>query len=61
MIKTTYDPEADVFYVSFGPPDAEPDCAEEVAPGISVEFDKQGRPMGVEIVSIRWMSEGRPS
>ena len=59
MIETRYDPEADVLDVSFGPADATYDSAQEVAPGVYVEFDRQGRPMGVEITSARWVSEGR--
>ena len=58
MIETRYDPEADVLHVAFGPADAAYDSAQEVAPGVYVEFDKQGRPMGVEITSVRWMSQG---
>jgi uncharacterized protein YuzE len=58
VIKTSYDPEADVLHVSFAPPDATYEGAQEVAPGIYVEFDRQGRPIGVEITSVRWMSEG---
>ena len=59
MIETRYDPEADVLHVSFGPPDARYDGAQEVAPGVYVEFDQHGLPMGVEITSARWVSEGR--
>ena len=58
MIQTRYDPEADVLHVSFGPPDAIYDGAQEVAPGIYIEYDTKGRPMGVEITSARWTSEG---
>ena len=58
MIETTYDPEADVLMVRFKPADAVSDGSREVAPGIYVEFDTQGRPIGVEITSVRWMTEG---
>ena len=60
MIKTSYDPAADVLHVAFGPPDASYDGAQEVAPGVYVEFDRRGRPIGVEITSIGWISAGRP-
>jgi uncharacterized protein YuzE len=52
MIRTTYDPEADVLNVQFGPPDAESDGHQEVAPGVYVEFDRDGHPIGVEITSV---------
>jgi uncharacterized protein YuzE len=60
MIETRYDPEADVLHVAFGAPGATYDSAEEVAPGVYVEFDHDGQPMGVEITSARWISKGRP-
>jgi uncharacterized protein YuzE len=60
MIGTRYDPEADVLHVAFGAPGAVYDCAQEVAAGVYVEFDQDGRPMGVEITGARWISEGRP-
>lgn len=53
MIRTTYDPEADVLNVQFGPPDAESDGHQEVAPGVYIEFDRAGNPIGVEITSVR--------
>jgi hypothetical protein len=57
MIRTNYDPEADVFHVRFGPEGAKYDGSEEVAPGVYVEFDGAGNPIGVEITSVRWRSE----
>ncbi len=53
MIRTNYDPEADVLHVRFGPEDAKYDGAEEVAPGVFVEFDAAGNPIGVEVISVR--------
>jgi uncharacterized protein YuzE len=61
MIETRYDPEADVLHVGFGPDDAIYDSAKEVAPGVYVEFDSHGNPMGVEITSARWIAAGRPA
>ncbi len=57
MIRTTYDPEADVFHVKFGHEGAKYDSSEEVAPGVYVEFDTAGNPIGVEITSVRWRAE----
>ena len=53
MIRTTYDPEADVLNVQFGPAEAVSDGHQEVAPGVYVEFDTAGNPIGVEITSVR--------
>ena len=53
MIRTNYDPEADVFHVAFGPEGARSDSSEEVAPGVFVEFDPNGNPIGVEVISVR--------
>jgi uncharacterized protein YuzE len=53
VIRTSYDPEADVLYVAFGPPDVTSDTSEEVAPGVFVEFDPNGNPIGIEIISVR--------
>ena len=61
MIETQYDPEADVLHVAFGPAGADYDSAQEVAPGVYVEFDKHGNPIGVEITSARWVANGRRS
>ena len=58
MIETHYDFEADVFYVRFAAPDAEYDESAEVAANITVDFDKQNRPMAIEIIHARWMIEG---
>ena len=52
-MRTNYDPEADVLHVAFGPPDVRSDTSEEVAPGVFVEFDQTGNPIGVEVISVR--------
>jgi hypothetical protein len=38
VIRTNYDPEADVLHVAFGPQGVRSDTSEEVAPGVFVEF-----------------------
>ena len=60
MIRTNYDAEADVLHVLFGPNDARSDTSEEVAPGIYVEFDPAGNPIGVEITSASKRDAQRP-
>ena len=51
MIRTNYDPEADVLHVAFGPKGVRSDTSEEVAPGVFVEFDPDGTPIGIEVIS----------
>ncbi|MGH7039188.1 MAG: DUF2283 domain-containing protein [Stellaceae bacterium] len=58
MIRTNYDPEADVLHVAFGPPGVRSDTSEEVAPGVFVEFDLNGNPIGIEVISVRRRSGG---
>jgi len=58
MIRTDYDPEADVLHVQLGPKDARYDGAEEVAPGVFVEFDAEGNPIGLEVISVRRRAAG---
>ena len=53
MIRTNYDPEADVLHVAFGPEGVRSDTSEEVAPGVFVEFDPNGNPIGIEVISVR--------
>ena len=57
MIRTNYDPEADVLHVAFGPSGARSDSSEEVAPGVFVEFDSDGNPIGIEVISVRRRSD----
>ena len=52
MIRTNYDPEADVLHVAFGPEGVRSDTSEEVAPGVFVEFDTGGNAIGVEVLSV---------
>ena len=52
MIQTSYDPEADVLNVRFGGSAARSDGSQEVAPGVFVEFDVDGQPIGLEVISV---------
>jgi uncharacterized protein YuzE len=58
MIKTSYDPEADVMAVKFGARDAEYDGSEEVSPGIILHIDTKGRVMGIEIEAVSLRTAG---
>jgi len=53
VIRTNYDPEADVLHVAFGPQGVPSDTSEEVAPGVFVEFDPNGNLIGIEVISVR--------
>lgn len=53
MMKTSYDPEADAFAAWFAPEGVKSDRTEEVAPGVFVDFDANGRAIGVEVLSVR--------
>lgn len=59
MIRTHYDPGADVLHVACGPRGVRSDTSWEVAPGAFVEFDPNGNPIGIEIISVRRRSGER--
>lgn len=58
MIRSTYDPEADVLHVAFRADNATYDGATEVAPGVFVEFDTEGNAIGIEVLSVRLRTSG---
>jgi uncharacterized protein YuzE len=58
MIQTSYDPEADVLHLRFGPAAAAYDGATEVAPGVFVEFDANGNAIGIEVLSVKLRASG---
>jgi uncharacterized protein YuzE len=51
MMRTSYDPEADAMFVWFGPEGKSADT-EEVAPGIMLDFDSDGRVIGIEVLNV---------
>ena len=51
VIRTNYDPEADVLHIAFGPSDARSETSQEVAPGVYAEFDPEGEMIGLEVTS----------
>jgi len=59
MIRTNYDTDADLFHVAFGAAGAVSDGAEEVAPGVFVEFDASGNAIGIEVLSVSLRASGR--
>jgi uncharacterized protein YuzE len=52
MMKMHYDPEADAFAVSFAPKGAYVE-SEEVAPGVTLDFDADGQVIGIEVLGVR--------
>lgn len=56
---TTYDPEADALSIQFAPSGTEVATTEEVAPGVILDFDAEGRLVAIEVLSVRKrVSEG---
>jgi uncharacterized protein YuzE len=52
MMRTSYDPEADAMFISFGPEGVKSAETEEVAPGVMLNFDEKGEVIGVEILYV---------
>jgi len=57
----TYDPEADAISVRFAPAGATYAESEEVAPGVVLDYDEQGRVIGVELLYVRELLAARGS
>jgi uncharacterized protein YuzE len=58
--RASYDREADTIGVYFAPDGAAYESSEEVAPGVVLDFDKQGRVIGVELSRVRELPRGSP-
>jgi uncharacterized protein YuzE len=58
MKKFTYDPEADAIGIYFTPDGATYAESEEIAPGVSLDYDTEGRVIGVEILGVRGIVAG---
>ena len=52
MMRTSYDPEADALFVWFGSEGAGSAETQEVAPGIMLDFDAEGRVIGIEVLDV---------
>jgi uncharacterized protein YuzE len=52
MIKTSYDPEVDAMFVWFGPGGIKSAGTEEVSPGMMLDFDSDGRVIGIEVLDV---------
>jgi uncharacterized protein YuzE len=53
MMRTSYDPEADAMFVWFGPEGLKSARTQEVAPGVMLDFDDDGRVIGIEVLDVR--------
>ena len=53
MIKTSYDPEADAMFIWLAPESVKSVDTHEVAPGIMLDFDAEGRVIGIEVLDVR--------
>ena len=51
--KATYDPEADAIGISFAPNGANYLASQEVAAGLTLDFDAAGNVIGVETLGVR--------
>jgi uncharacterized protein YuzE len=52
MMRTSYDPDSDAMFVWFGPEGAKSAGTQEVSPGILLDFDSDGRVIGIEILDV---------
>lgn len=59
MIKTTFDPEADILHVSFEAPEAVYDASQEVSPGVNFAYDTAGRLMSIEVEAVSLRIAGK--
>lgn len=53
MISTSYDPEADAFYVRIAPKGTPVAQTREVQAGVMLDLDAQGRIIGIEVLDVR--------
>lgn len=58
MMKTSYDPEADAMFLWFGPEERISARTQEVAPGVMLDFDEDGRVIGIEVLDVRERMKG---
>lgn len=52
MMRTSYDPEADAMFIWFGPEGVTSAKTEEVADGVLLDFDDEGKVIGVEVLDV---------
>jgi uncharacterized protein YuzE len=52
-MRTSYDPEADAMFLWFGAEGIKSARTEEIAPGVLLDFDEDGRVIGIEVLDVR--------
>ena len=57
-MRTSYDPEADAFYVQFAPEGTYVAETREVSPGVMIDIDAGGTVIGIEVLSVRVRGAG---
>ena len=58
MMRTSYDPEADAFYARFAPEETKIESTQEVASGVMLDLDAEGRLVGVEVLGVQARYQG---
>lgn len=58
MMRTSYGPEADVFYARFAPDETAIAETCEVAPGVMIDLDAAGQMVGIEMLSVKLRGSG---
>ncbi len=58
MIKTSYDPEADALFIWLAPEGAVSVDTREISPGVMLDYDADGRVIGIEVLDVRERAGG---
>ena len=58
MIRVSYDPRADALYIRLR--QTKIDESDEVSPGVVVDYDRAGKPVGIEMLDASRLVGGRP-
>jgi uncharacterized protein YuzE len=61
MIKTSYDTEVDALFVWFGAEGAASVHTQEVAPGVTLDFNADGNAISLEVLDVRTRSAKAPT
>ena len=60
MIQTSHDPAADAFYVRFAPEAVVIESTQEVAAGVMLDLDPEGRLVGIEVLGVQARHQSTP-
>ena len=58
MMRTSYDPEADVYYARFVPEGTPVAETIEAVDGVLIDLDEAGQMIGIEVLSVRLRASG---